>query len=390
MVNRRSFCALSVGSLGATVAGCLGTEEADEPAEETDSEQSSNQESANEDDSSITLTDAWEPPGSFNAMTCYNHLFLGYFLSPRRLELVSRDGSTEWESDPVDDEYGFRNDGGNRVAVGTEYVCYGSRGHDETNRAQLYCFSRETGELLWTHQTEDSLRDIRIDYVSLGDGQVYYGTGTDAGSSEEQDPFVRAVDLSSGEQVWETSFRAASYSGLTYHNGSVYALPLSQLRILDPDDGSELDSYPFSTGIGGFAEYDDTLYGISGDVYAFDLSTDEPVYTEFADRRPDSQLAFDDQRIYAGDDNGWFDAYDLETGDRVWSTRVASRIRDRPAITEQHVWIIDNQDNIYAFDQESGEIKYERDEERAWRPVAVDNTLMMMIDGRSKVYEVES
>ncbi len=342
----------------------------------------------NADEQALELSHAWDPP--INPRMRSGDLVIGLSHHPdRRLGLVSSSGSTEWESDPLDEAYAFRNDGGDRVAIDESYVCYGTRKHEELDHAKLYCFSRETGELLWTHRTEDGPRDVRIDYVTLGGGRVYYATGTDAGSSDEQDPFVRAIDTTSDVLVWETSYEIASYRGLLYHEGGLYARG-HQLRILNSETGAERASHRFGTGIGGFVEFDDTLYGISGDVYAFDLSSNEPEYTHSVDRRPDSQIAVTDRYLYAGDDNGWLDAYDRWTGEREWKTRLKSRVRDRPAVVAGHVWVVDNEDIVYGLDAENGDVVYESQEERVSIPVGIDDVLLLMIEGRPRAYRVES
>lgn len=360
----------------------------DRPSEEDDDRAADDSSDGNADEQALELSRAWDPP--INPRMRSGDLIVGLSHHPERhLELVSSGGSAEWESDPLDEAYGFRNDGGDRIAISESYVCYGSRKHEELDHAKLYCFSRDTGELLWTHRTEDGPRDIRIDYVTLGDGRVYYATGTDAGSSDEQDPFVRALDAASGELAWETSYQIAAYRGLLYHEGDLYARG-NRLRILNPETGSERASHRFGTGIGGFVEFDDTLYGISGDVYAFDLSSNEPEYTHPVDRRPDSRIAVTDRYLYAGDDNGWLDAYDRRTGEREWETRLTSRVRDRPAVVADHVWVVDNEDIVYGLDTETGDVVYESQEERTCCPVGIDDVLLLMVEGRPRAYRVES
>ena len=108
------------------------------------------------------------------------------------------------------------------------------------------------------------------------------------------------------------------------------------------------------------------------------------------DRRPDSQIAVTDRYLYAGDDNGWLDAYDRWTGEREWKTRLNSRVRDRPAVVAGHVWVVDNEDIVYGLDAENGDVVYESQEERVSIPVGIDDVLLLMIEGRPRAYRVES
>jgi outer membrane protein assembly factor BamB len=388
-MDRRRLIA-SLGLIG--ISGCLRAQDSEtnndgEASEEGGDSTDTGSNDEGPDGQVVELSRGWDPPG-FIPRTRAGELFFGMLYAPRRLGLVTSSGSIVWESDPLDEDYGLKKSFGDKLAINGSYVCYGSQKHEESNRAKLYCFSRDTGEILWTHRTEDGPRDTRVDYVTLGDGHVYYGTGTAAGSSAEQDPFVRAVDISSGELVWETSYKAATYDGLLYHDGELYVQRLSQLHILDSDTGSERESHPFETGIGGFVEFDDTLYGIHGDVYAFDLSSNEPEYTEPVGRRPNSWIAATDRHLYAGDDDGWVDAYDRRTGEREWEARVEAGVRDRPAVTDEYVWAVD-QDTVYGLDRDSGDIVYESQEDYVSTPIAIDDVVVLVIRGDAQAYRVE-
>lgn len=121
----------------------------------------------------------------------------------------------------------------------------GERVYTLGKEGQLFCFSLDDGEVAWQRALQ---QDLDVDLPEWGfnssprilDDQLILEGGR-----------VVSYDKHSGEILWKTSKHTAGYGSAALltndHHRRIATLDSDALRVIDPADGSELDSFPWTS-----------------------------------------------------------------------------------------------------------------------------------------------
>ncbi len=237
---------------------------------------------------------------------------------------------------------------------------------------QLVSLDTSTGQERWrTTLAGEVQRPPLVAGDTLYVGTTFVGPAMD--SNPEEQAWVYALDVASGEEVW--SFETGNYlmvtptlDGATLYAGGSYYDPSRDveeggpMRIyaLDAADGSEQWAVEGEAGlIKRLLTNDGLLHYLAyrDRFFTLDASTGEDVWSYHTENwTPDFLLA--DGVIYFGVGNGFMHAVDARTGEQIWKTRldIFRRPLEAPTLVDGVLYLHVAQQQIFALDSESGEV----------------------------------
>lgn len=255
--------------------------------------------------------------------------------------------------------------------------------------AALYAFDAKTGEREWLHETTPNGWETQVDFVTSGNGLVYY-TADSTGSGDNQQPVVRALDPGSGNVQWKNELPDGFFSGITVYEDELYVSMVNRTVVLGASNGDRLREMGYVSGFDGFRRVEDTLYFLNNESVAVDLATGNERWRQTLDREPNNRPIFRDGSLYYGTEAGYVVALDAADGTSTWESRVDGSIRHNFAVSRNHVWIVDESAILYGLDRSSGDEVYRREKAiQARQPVAIGDLLFVYEeDGQETIYEV--
>ncbi len=216
--------------------------------------------------------------------------------------------------------------------------------------------------------------------------------------------YVRAVDLTSGREVWsyppEADAKIAFYAPpaigpdgtvvIGGYNNKVYALTLNDSFV------NVLWSFEEATNriIGGPVIIDDMVLVPSADerLYALDLETGDPVWDKpfEAQHALWSSPVIQDDRIYLASLDHHIYALDLETGREIWQANLSSTISDSPSLTEDLVFAGTFEGILFALNNSHGEVVWQFKADGAiWGSPAILDSVAFFADVSGTAYAIE-
>ena len=235
------------------------------------------------------------------------------------------------------------------VTVGAVYV--------GSNDNHVYALDRETGELLWRYDTGDWVQYS----PPVRDGVVYVA------AMSEGDRRIHALDEASGDVLWvaETSYPFDDELAPAVENGKVYAPSGSgELHVLDASTGELL----WSRDVGMGADSPPTVVGgivyltAVNSAYVLDESTGELIWRYGTERFPARDfpaVVADDVYYFSPDDHIY--SLDTGTGEVLWSFRVDGMINTAPVAAEGLVYVGSESGRFYALDAAAGGLVWSRE-----------------------------
>jgi eukaryotic-like serine/threonine-protein kinase len=198
---------------------------------------------------------------------------------------------------------------GNRVLVGS------GDGH-------LYALLVETGELLWTFQTADSIRAAPL----VAGDTVYQPSGDD---------YVYALAASDGSLLWKYATEGTTLDrGLGFMRSDIFTRP--SLR----------------DGLLVFGSRD-------SNVYAVDVATHEKRWSFSYDSTWAMSTAVDADTVYVGwSTNDMVCALDLATGAKKWEHRAGAHTYTTALVLGNDVYWGSADGHVYSFARSSGELNW--------------------------------
>ena len=274
--------------------------------------------------------------------------------------------------------------------VGNPPVVDGDVVYAGSDDSHVYALNADTGELLWDFKTGDAVKSSptvlgRSVYVGSNDNHVYalnaatgelmwkYDTGGPAqfspavrggfvflGADGEGGYMVRALDASSGEQVWvaEMSSRPSAEFApsairdkvyLTGDWGEFHALEASTGRAAwSYDTGIPFDSPPLV--------WDGVVYLTAvNNAFALDEETGDLLWTYGTETFPASDFpAVIADGVYYFSPNNRLYALDAAKGEPIWTYDTADLINTTPVTARGVVYVGDESDRFYALDAATG------------------------------------
>ena len=251
------------------------------------------------------------------------------------------------------------------VTVGAVYV--------GSNDNHVYALDRETGELLWRYDTGDWVQYS----PPVRDGVVYVA------AMSEGDRRIHALDGASGDVLWAaaTSYPFDDELAPAIENGKVYAPSGSgELHVLDASTGELL----WSRDVGMGADSPPTVVGgivyltAVNSAYALDESNGELIWSYSTGRFParDFPAVVADGVYYFSPDDHIY-ALDTGTGEVLWSYRADEMINTAPVAAEGLVYVGSESGRFYALDAAAGGLVWSREptDGELRSPAVVDGVL---------------
>lgn len=217
--------------------------------------------------------------------------------------------------------------------------------------------------------------------------------------------YVRAVDLSSGREVW--SYPPEADNKLTFYappavgsdgivviggyNNEILALAPSNSYV------NVLWSFEDATDriIGGPVIIENMVLIPSADkhLYALDLETGEPVWDKpfEAEHALWSSPVIQDGRIYQASLDHHIYALDLETGREIWRANLSSAIPDSPSFAEDLILAGTVEGILYALGNSHGEIVWQFKADGAiWGDPVILDGVAFFADVSGTAYAIET
>ncbi len=235
--------------------------------------------------------------------------------------------------------------------VGNSPVVNGGAVYAGSDDAHVYALEAETGELLWSFETGDAIKSS----PTVTGGAVYVGSN---------DNHVYALDAATGGLRWKydtggwAQFSPAVTGRFVFlgaHGDGGY-----MVRALDASSGeqvwvAEMPSPP-SADFAPVVIWDKVyLPGDWGEFHALEASTGKAAWSFDTGIPSDSPPTVRDGVLYLTAVNNAF-AIDEETGDLIWSYGTETfPARDFPAVIADGVYYFSPNNRLYALDAAKGE-----------------------------------
>jgi serine/threonine protein kinase/outer membrane protein assembly factor BamB len=256
--------------------------------------------------------------------------------------------------------------------------------------AHFYAYDRESGEEKWTLTAPDDGRHRRAIASKVTEGVAALGVA-DWGRSE---PVVYGVDSDIGETLWENSYSEHQLKNIIEYAGRFFLVFSSNLIVLDPNTGTELETLSKST-TGKSTLSANSLFGIDGNVvtsYRLDNKTTQwrsPTIENLSTVENHSgTIKVDNTNVFVGTENGSIHALNRTSGERVWQESITGEV-NRIALSSYNVWVRNAGTGVFALNRDNGEIVH-RSTHDAGGGIALDSDLLMLDgDGNIRAYWIE-
>ncbi len=226
-------------------------------------------------------------------------------------------------------------------------------------RGKLSAIDQQTNQQTWHFPSKDAKNiDLKAIYGTpvIGDGRVYVG-GFDG--------TFYALDLATGEVLWERKTAAAIIGGAALADGTVY-VGSSDKKLYAFDAASGAPRWhPFETQGDIWSTpvvEQGTVYVTSMDkrLYALDAATGQPKWAKpfEADGAIPSTPALAGDRLYVGALDNRLYALDKATGEEAWSFKADNWIWCDPLVVDGVVYVGGLDHQVYALDAATGEPRW--------------------------------
>jgi outer membrane protein assembly factor BamB len=248
-------------------------------------------------------------------------------------------------------------------------------------KARVSGLNAEDFSVLWTFPTGDEEPKIDLEAVYatpvIAEDTVYV-----AGYSGQ----VYALDLESGEEVWDQPFESVDpvIAGLTLGGSTLYvATDAGAVIALDVAEGSEIDRFNGGDGVWGAPWLaDGVLYvpSVGGVLYALDAVTLDVVWSFRTNHGLVSDPVLTDGTVLVGGIDRELHAVDAESGDEAWSYKADNWFWGRPLVDNGTVYAPNLDGKLFALSLEGGEELWSFQAEEPLRssPVLVDGTVVII------------
>ena len=217
--------------------------------------------------------------------------------------------------------------------------------------------------------------------------------------------YVRAIDLSSGRELWsypsDEDSKATFFAPPALSSEGIVVVGSydNQVLALEPNESfvSVLWSFEFAEDriIGGPIIVEDMVLVPSADnhLYALDLESGEQVWNKPFEAQHGlwSSPIIQDDRIYIASLDHHIYALELENGQEIWSTDLTSAISDSPSLTDGLILAGNIEGILYALDASSGKIAWQFTADGAvWGSPSVVDGVAFFADVSGTAYALDA
>jgi outer membrane protein assembly factor BamB len=256
--------------------------------------------------------------------------------------------------------------------------------------AHFYAYNRESGEEQWTLAAPSDGSHRRAVDATITEGVAALGC-KDWGQTEQ---VVYGVDSDLGEVLWEKSYQERQLKAIIGYAETFFLIFGSDLRILDPNTGTEIETHSIST-TGKSISSGNSLFAVDENVVISYRLDDKSVQW----RSPSIEnlstvenfsgsITVDNTNVFVGTEDGSIHALERTSGERLWQKSITGEV-NRIALSRYNVWVRDAADGVFALNRDSGEIVH-RSTHGSGGGIAIDSDILMLDDDDSiKTYWIE-
>ncbi len=226
-------------------------------------------------------------------------------------------------------------------AIQTGVSTDGLRAFFGTSGGQVYGLDLSDGSVVWEMEVGSS---PWARGVAVGDGIVYFA---------HSDELIRALNVETGESIWESALDSVPSGPMTVQHGMVFAGSVSGMAYaFDAATGETVWSYKTDGFImGPPVAWNDTAFFGSDDgfVYAVGLDDGELKWRFRSGGHVRSMLAADAGVVYFGATDGFAYALDAETGSLAWKFGAGQEVGGRVVVDGGIVYFLSYTSYIHAL-----------------------------------------
>ena len=277
---------------------------------------------------------------------------------------ISRSGSADGKNGPQDGQeiWSFR-ETLDRAGFASSPAVVGNRAYVGADNDALYCFSTETGHMIWKFE---AFYEVFSSPAVMG-GKAYFGEGL----HYTDDATFHCIDAGAGKEIWSFATSSHVESSPTVADGKViFGAGDDGIYCLDAETGGKLWQYPSIHVDGSPAVHDGKVYFGSGygknGVYCLSLDHGSEIWTADTSYPAWGAPAIYDGKVYIGTGLGNFAAgveepsgsvvcLDAKTGEILWEFDAGGAVLGAVAMTDGRAYFGSRDSNLYCVDASSGE-----------------------------------
>jgi serine/threonine-protein kinase len=250
--------------------------------------------------------------------------------------------------------------------------------------AHFYAYDRSSGDEQWTHSAPDDGTHRRPEGAAVAEGITALGCGDWA----RTDPIIYGMDTSLGEQVWETSYSDRQLNAVLSHAGTIYLCFDSELAVLDPNTGSEIETRDTIGGQDAIVQ-GNSLFAIDGNgIVGYRLDETETVWQGPTIENISTTVTADTSLVVVGTSDGTVHALNPASGEQSWQGDVTGEV-SRIALSPYYVWVVNSQNGLFALDRDSGEVVHQSTHDTGGSGIAVIDDILLLGGDNTNAYWIE-
>jgi outer membrane protein assembly factor BamB len=214
-----------------------------------------------------------------------------------------------------------------------------------------YCFNRNTGELLWKFQTNDSLKATPV----LSGNRVF---------ANGIDDYIYCLDADTGQLIWkykcdfEIDGSVAVIDGKVYFGSEDY-----RFYCLDYETGKLIYRTERMGSIEGSCNFQPEAGRAycgteQGGLFAFNLADGSVAWKAVIGHDSDTTPAVSEGFIYTAAEDGIVRCYTQDAGKLVWTYKTGGGIWASPVVVGDRVYIGSEDRHFYAFNKKDGTVAW--------------------------------
>ena len=300
-----------------------------------------------------------------------------FFTGRSEVTRLDPDGDVVFETEPFADDHTAVIRHGHRHALHVdESGCYvGTRPDNDEEGGRIHAFDPRSGEHRWTFgEPADGLHNNVRAPTRTDDLLVY--ASMSSGSGSDQEPIVRALDATTGDERWAITYDESFVVGIFSSADRLFVQQTFGLFVYDLATQELIEELDVGAGFNRAVQAEGTLYVPGETVRALSLPSGEESWSVDTGREVNTSPTLGDTELFVGTEAGFLLAFDHETGESLWENRIGGVISQPPVVDGDLVWVASERGDLSAFTRHTGELRYEEAVEPGFNFAISDGRLL--------------